>query len=105
MARVHVFDAIERGGFYPIVFPAGPVFVEIEAVFACPVSRWRKREPVMRQPKTTRPDIENIGKAFLDAATGLVWTDDSQVAEIVIRKFVGAQGEAPYVKAIVRRGP
>ena len=30
-------------------------------------------------PKTTKPDIDNLTKAILDALNGIVWKDDAQV--------------------------
>ena len=41
-------------------------------------------------PKTTRPDLDNLAKLALDAMTWAgYWQDDSQVAELLIAKFVG----------------
>ena len=31
--------------------------------------------------KTTRPDMDNLGKGLYDACTGVLWKDDSQIAE------------------------
>lgn len=33
-----------------------------------------------------RQDIDNFGKVLLDSLTGVIWEDDSQVAEMNIRK-------------------
>ncbi len=39
---------------------------------------------------------------MLDACTGLVWQDDSQVVEVIARKaFVEAQGGQPRVEVVV----
>ena len=75
----------------------GPVQCEILAVFTCPASQWRKTRPMPRRPHAKKPDAENVAKAVLDAGTGVVWIDDSQVADLRIRKVIGEQGEAPYV--------
>ena len=37
-------------------------------------------------PKTTKPDIDNLTKAILDALNGIVWKDDAQVTQIKIQK-------------------
>lgn len=80
-------------------FPTGPLAVRIEAVFSCPKGDWRKKgEPTPRRRHAKRGDPDNIAKAVMDAATmaGL-WTDDAQVARLVVEKWIGAQGEAPHV--------
>lgn len=33
-------------------------------------------------------DIDNFNKLLLDAGSGMIWKDDSQIHELVIRKFV-----------------
>jgi hypothetical protein len=45
----------------------------------------------------TKPDVENLAKALLDALTGILWVDDGQVAELVLRKKVAAGGESTGV--------
>lgn len=79
----------------------GPVWCEIIAVFSCPKSQWRTKTRTPRRPHAKKPDAENVAKAVLDAATGVVWLDDSQVTDLRIRKVIGEQGEAPYVQVSV----
>lgn len=81
---------------------AGNLRVEITARFTCPRSQWRKREPLQERPHGKRPDAENVAKAVLDAMTGTVYLDDSQVAELVVIKRIAAQGAAPGVEVVVR---
>ena len=45
----------------------------------------------------TRPDIDKLLRALLDGMTGVVFKDDSQVAEIVARKYYG-ETPAVYVQ-------
>ncbi len=35
-----------------------------------------------------RRDVDNYNKLVLDAASGILWKDDSQIQELIIRKFV-----------------
>lgn len=44
-------------------------------------------------PKTTKPDIDNLTKAILDALNGIVWKDDAQVAQINIQKIWSAKDQ------------
>jgi Holliday junction resolvase RusA-like endonuclease len=41
--------------------------------------------------KVTKPDTDKLIRSVLDALTGIVWTDDSQVVEILARKQFGIQ--------------
>lgn len=36
----------------------------------------------------TKRDIDNFNKALLDAGTGILWKDDSQIQELILRKFI-----------------
>ena len=90
----------EVGLSAPLV-PEGPVRVEVVAVFTCPKSDHRKREPRPRRWHTKRPDLDNLVKAIKDAATSVCWLDDSQVVEVVASKIIGAQGEAPSIQLTV----
>ena len=86
-----------------IAYPEGPLKAFVTAVFACPKGDHRK-VPVARRPHPKRPDAENVAKAVLDAATTAgLWQDDSQVAVLVVSKWIGYQGEAPYVQLSVER--
>jgi Holliday junction resolvase RusA-like endonuclease len=66
----------------------GPLRVTIRATFLVPQS-WsqkRKREAVW---KVSRPDVENVTKACLDALNSIVYRDDAQVVELTAQKKYG----------------
>ena len=48
-----------------------------------------KRLGRRRPPHITKPDLDKLVRAILDAATGLVWIDDSQVTDISATKQYG----------------
>jgi Holliday junction resolvase RusA-like endonuclease len=73
----------------------GALSCEIAATFTCPASEHRKTIPQPRRWHAKKPDSENVAKAVLDAATGVLWLDDSQVSRLVVVKAIGAQGEPP----------
>lgn len=92
--RVSAFvrDAIGPG----IVYPKGPVYVQI--TFVMPR---RASEPKRRTSAHTRkPDADKLLRACLDSMTGLVFTDDAQVTSIVATKRTAAVGEQPGVSII-----
>lgn len=89
-AQVHMVNA----GAVPLT---GPVRLRIKAVFSLPKGQHRKRIPRPAQMHTKRPDLDNVIKCVKDAASGILYFDDSQVCVIWAQKWVGAQGEAPCV--------
>ena len=44
------------------------------------------------------PDADNLAKAVKDGLSGVLYHDDGQVAELVVRKRRAAQGDAPRVE-------
>lgn len=89
-----VISAYIRDSIGPvIVHPTGPVSLGL--LFVMPR---RKGEPKrITPPHTRRPDADKLVRAVLDALTGLVYTDDSQVVEIHARKRTAEIGEMPGV--------
>ena len=77
---------------------AGPVAVSIVARFSCPKSEWRTKAPRPARRHTKRPDADNIAKAALDSALGVLFCDDAQVCVLRIEKWIAAQGEAPGIE-------
>lgn len=56
----------------------GPV--EMEIYFAMPEPKsMRKKDKGQKLPHVKKPDLDNLEKALMDAANGIVFKDDSQV--------------------------
>ncbi len=73
--------------------------VRVTATFICarPVKA-HSGTTAERYRKHTRPDLDNLVKALLDAASNAeVWTDDSRVTELVASKLYGKKGERPHI--------
>lgn len=60
-----------------------------------------RKAPVPQQRNTSKPDVDNIAKIVLDALTGVVWVDDSQVTDLSVHKYTAAQGVEPYVRVVL----
>jgi Holliday junction resolvase RusA-like endonuclease len=73
-----------------------PLNVVIDAVFQRPKSHMRKAGVKPDAPKLPRPDVDNIGKAVLDALQD-VMGDDTNVARLVVEKSYG-----PEARTVVR---
>ncbi len=72
----------------------GAVAVELHFRLTAPLRSKRKLP-------TTRPDLDKLVRAVLDALTGVVWRDDSQVVEILAHKSYALPGTSPGVDVVV----
>jgi Holliday junction resolvase RusA-like endonuclease len=68
-----------------------PVTVTIEATFGRPRSHYRKTGVKPTAPLLPRPDVDNVGKAVLDALQD-VMGDDTRVARLTVSKSWGTAG-------------
>lgn len=88
-------DAKRVAGYYALaarvvagaaLIEDGPITVTLEARFAYPKAT-RKSLQIDGAPLTGKPDVENVAKMLLDACTGILWRDDSQVWSLHASKF------------------
>lgn len=81
------FCAAAMNGREPL---QGPVELSVLAVY-----EWRKSLSSKKrglpgaEAKTSRPDIDNIGKIVMDSLNTVAWSDDSQVASLHLWKKFG----------------
>lgn len=98
-AMAAVLAQQEMRGKRPI---SGPVEVFVLCVFPIPASwpRWKRTKALVGGiGHTTRPDADNVAKAATDALSGIVYRDDSQITDLIVRK---CYGEIPSVTIRVR---
>lgn len=67
-----------------------PVEVIVDAVFARPKSHMTKKGVKPTAPQLPRPDVDNVGKAVLDALQD-VMGDDTNVRRLVVEKSYGQE--------------
>ena len=67
----------------------GPVRLELEFVMPRPKSTPKRSTP----PAIKRPDVDKLARAVLDAITGVVVVDDSQIVELWATKRIAEIGE------------
>lgn len=102
-SKVSLFAHQAMEGQPPI---EGPVSLSVKAVFQAPSSWSKKRAAANRiTPEfvTKRPDLDNVIKALCDGMNGVVFKDDSQVANLFF--CVKLYGEDPRVEVTVARLP
>lgn len=68
--------------------------VKIIAIFK-PIKSIGKKiaNELIGKPYTKKPDADNIAKCILDALNGLVYKDDNQVTELIIKKEYGLENK------------
>jgi Holliday junction resolvase RusA-like endonuclease len=64
----------------------GPVSVRIVCFFERPKSHSKKRRRE-REPKTTKPDADNLAKGIGDALNEIAYNDDGQVFMLTVEKW------------------
>ncbi len=64
----------------------GPVSIRIVCWFERPKGHSKKRRQ-RPEPKTTKPDLDNVGKAILDALNKIAYNDDGQVYRLTVGKW------------------
>ena len=82
----------------------GAITVTVEAMFAIPLS-WTKARREAASCGTlrhiSRPDGDNLLKAVGDSLNGIVWLDDSQIVEAIVKKRYGdVPGVTVWVEAL-----
>ena len=92
--------AAQQAGCVPF---QGPVKLTIAAYWSCPKSQQRKRDPRPQQWKVTKPDGDNLMKSIADGLIGIAYQDDSQAAEVTVRKYVAAQGEPARCEVTIEK--
>jgi len=66
----------------PVYYEEGPLALILYFLFPRPKSHYTKKGLRPNAPifHCSRPDLDNLTKNFMDAATGILWKDDSLVS-------------------------
>lgn len=91
----HVAIVAARIGMF-----AGPVFVAAVFYLPRPKVLLTKRQAGLSVPHVKKPDADKLARSLCDALTGVAWTDDAQVTDLVIRKRYCGATEKP--RAVIR---
>ncbi len=83
-------------------FTEGPVMLAVVFYLPRPKALLTKRNAGLPIPHVKKPDTDKLARACKDALTGVVWTDDSQVTDLIARKRYCAAGTFPRVVIRVR---
>lgn len=75
-------------------FTTDPVRVRLR--FALPRPKSLSRRASCR-PHTKRPDVDKLARAALDALTGVIYKDDSQVYALHAAKYYAREDQPPHV--------
>ena len=78
-----------------------PLSVFLVFVLPRPKAKCWKTRPTPREPHVKKPDCDNLAKGVMDALTGLLWKDDSQVFSINVAKYIASGDEQPHCNVAV----
>lgn len=90
-STVALFASQAMAGHPPL---QGQLTVEIDAVCPIPASwpeKRRQRAMSRLERPIVKPDWDNIGKAVSDGGNGVLWGDDKQIVECLVRKLYGSR--------------
>lgn len=117
LAREDLARLAEDGGDVGGWTPAGGtvcgdagVQVRIRAVYERPIAapvgytsrQWGSAAyRACEVPRFSKPDVDNIAKAVLDALTGIAWQDDARVWRLSVERVYARAGDAARVEVEV----
>jgi len=85
------------------VFRSGVALnVRLSFHFSCPKADRRKRNPRGWRWHTKKKDLDNLAKATLDAANGILWADDGQIVALHLYKVIAGQDDPPKTTITVK---
>jgi Holliday junction resolvase RusA-like endonuclease len=84
---------------------SAPISAEVWVMVAPPKSMSRKKQLMAFEGDifpTTKPDLDNVAKAILDACNHIVYEDDKQVIDLVIRRrYAQTPGVMVYLSEVL----
>lgn len=82
--RIDIAAIVANTAAIPLVLRPAGVRIDIQFYFTRPASAKKREFP------SVKPDVDKLCRGVLDALTGLVFEDDSQVVQIVASKWYGS---------------
>ncbi len=79
----------------------GPIRLEV-SVYIMPPKKYLTKpklkliEEVKLRP-ITKPDNDNLVKGIKDGITGIIWKDDSQIVDLIVRKYYSTEPRAEVI--------
>ena len=75
----------------------GPLRCEMVFVMPRPKRLVFKTREMPRAHHVSKPDVDNLAKGCIDALSGLAFSDDTQISQCLIEKWIAAGDEQPHV--------
>ena len=109
-AKTKNYETFVRELFYSQhgqVMMEGAIRAEIMAYFPIPKSAAKKLQALMateQYPHTKSRDADNVAKSVLDALNGIAYKDDSQIADLDIKKRYSERPRVTLVLSKIENG-
>jgi Holliday junction resolvase RusA-like endonuclease len=82
----------------PYEIVQGPIYIDLTFYLPIPLSIGRvKRELLEGKPHDKKPDRDNLEKFIFDALRGVLYTDDAQIADGIVRKIYSLEPRTEIV--------
>ena len=80
----------------------GAIFLTLLFEFEVPKSLSKKKKQERQgKPHASKPDLDNLVKAVLDAYNGILYADDSQITNLVAYKVWACEGKTTILCEVV----
>ena len=83
----------------------GPLKLEVDVYIVPPKKYHTKPKQALiasgELRPTTKPDLDNLVKGIKDGCSKIIWHDDAQIVEMVVRKFYDMQPRAEVKVEVV----
>ena len=77
-----------------------PIKLTIDAYIEIPKSYTKKKRKQIEDGELLhikKPDVDNLAKGIKDGITGIIWTDDSLIVELLVRKHYSENPRAEVI--------
>lgn len=84
------------------LFFEGGVDLDVLFVLPRPLALCTRSKAGRAFPHLTKPDVDKLTRAAVDALKGVLWRDDSQIVDLRARKRYADAGEHPRAEILIR---
>ena len=84
--KVLAMEAIEKQSWKYNELPLAFEIVVWQSIPKSKTKKFREAAAIGKEYPTVKPDVDNVAKTIMDALSGVVYKDDKQVVDLLIKK-------------------